>query len=94
MTRSLAALAVCVALAGCATPTTRIVTKTVNVAVPVSCNPTIAPPPAHIMSRQELSNAINNAPNVTEEARIVSEQLLLWLGYGPELEAAVKKCRG
>ena len=92
MIRYLAALTVCLALAGCATPTARIVTKTVDVAVPVRCAPVIAPPPAHIMSRDELTKAIDMAPNVTEEARIVSEQLLLWLGYGPELDAAVKEC--
>ncbi|MGC8534867.1 MAG: hypothetical protein ACP5QR_04965 [Rhizomicrobium sp.] len=94
MTRYLPALAVCLALTGCATPTTRIVTKTVDVAVPVRCAPTIAPPPAHIMTMAELQRAINTASTVTEQARIVSEQLLLWLGYGPELEAAVQECAG
>lgn len=92
--RKIAALAFALFLAGCQTPEPKIVTKDVNVAVPVNCNPKITLPASHIMTRNELSAALAKAPNVTEKARIVSDQLLLWMGYGPQLEAGIKACAG
>lgn len=90
----LAPLALSLALAACQTAEPRIVTRDVNIAVPIRCAPHIAPPPAHIMTPAELAAALARAPNVTERARIVSDQLLLWLGYDPQLEAGLQACAG
>lgn len=88
------ALAMSLALGACSsTGTPQIVTKEVKVMVPVPCAANVEKPAAAIVhSTGELRTMLNAAPNVTERARIVSDQLLLWLVYGSQLEAANEAC--
>ena len=84
-------------LAGCVTPPPspppKIETQKVDVAVPVRCSVTVPKPAEPVArSKDDLWKMLQAAPNVTERARIVSDQLLIWLGYGPKLEAALQGC--
>lgn len=63
----------------------------VKVAVPVACAPRIKRPP-DLMSYDQMRDAIAHTSNTTEKVRMVTDQLLLWQGYGPELEAVAKAC--
>jgi len=79
-------------LAACATtpPTPRIVTKTVQVAVPVSCKPAIAPAPAY----PDTDAALKAAPDVFQRVRLLVAGRLERIAREAELNAALDACAG
>lgn len=80
------------ALAGCgAVSQDKIVTQEVKVAVPVPCRP-VLPPRPKLLSKQELATAVTAAPNFDERVRLISDQLLLYMGWVPVIEAGLSGC--
>jgi len=87
-----------VLLAGCVTTPPpappKIEIQKVDVAVPIRCSVAVEKPAEPVArSKEELWQILQAAPNVTERSRIVSDQLLIWLGYGPKLETALQGCK-
>jgi hypothetical protein len=90
--RILAAAAVLLSLAACATtpPAPQIVTKTVQVAVPVACTPAIGPAPAY----PDTDAALKAAPDVYQRVKLLVAGRLLRIAREAELSAAVSACEG
>jgi len=87
-----AVLAVLLILTGCGTPPEpKIVTQTVKVEVPVPCKPDLGQRPA-LMTKDQINAALVAAPNFDERVRLLTDQLLLYMGWMPQVEAAVKGC--
>lgn len=86
--------AVAVALAGCpAPPDPQVVTREVKVAVPVPCKPNLGARPA-LKTYDEIKAALAAAPNFDEKTKLITEQLLLYIGWVPKLEAGLAGCGG
>jgi len=90
-----ARLVVCLgmlALAGCATtaPAPRIVTKTVQVAVPVSCKPALGPEPIY----PDTDAALRAASDVYERVKLLVAGRLERIAHEALLNAAVAACEG
>jgi len=80
------------ALSACATtpPAPQIVTKTVQVAVPVACKPTIGPAPAY----PDTDLALKAAPDVYQRVRLLVAGRLERVAREAELTAALSACEG
>lgn len=90
----IAALAIVFLLVGCATkPEPEIQTKEVKVLVPVPCKPDLGTRPK-LMTRAELWTALSAAPDTDERAKIVTSQLLAYMGWLPVVETGLKGCEG
>lgn len=82
----------CSTLFGCgALP--RIVTENVKVAVPTPCNPDLGPRP-DLMTKEQIREAIDETPTLDDRVKIVTEQLLHYIGWLPVVEAALSGCKG
>lgn len=89
-----------VALAGfflvtaCAKDQTPVIEiKETKVAVPVPCTVDTKNQRPKLMTLAELQAALAAAPNVDSKAIIVSQQLLMHMGWVPVLEGAIKGCQ-
>lgn len=84
-------------LQGCADkmppPEPQIVIKTADIAVSKPCKPTLGPRPA-LKTKNEIRDALIAAPNIDDKIHILTEQLLLYVGWVPVLEAGLDGCGG
>lgn len=83
-----------IALAGCATPAPPepiVITKEVKVAVAVPCKPTLPARP-NLMTKEQIKAVIAVAQSLDDKVKIVTEQLLLYVGWVPVVEAALDGC--
>ncbi len=89
--RILAATAL-IGLTACATtpPAPQIVTKTVQVAVPVACKPAIGPAPAY----PDTDAALKAAPDVYQRVQLLVAGRLLRIAREAELTAGLSACEG
>jgi len=80
------------ALAACATtpPAPQIVTKTVQVAVPVACTPAIGAAPAY----PDTDAALKAAPDVYQRVKLLVAGRLERITREAELTAALGACEG
>lgn len=81
------------ALFACATPTPVVVTKTVNVAVPTPCKPDLGVRPP-LMTSDQIKAAVAATPVFDDKIKILTDQLLLHMGWVPVLEKALTGCEG
>lgn len=80
-------------LASCGhTPDAKVDTQTVDKAVPVPCDPPLPPRPA-LMTKDQIKAALAAAPTLDDRAKIITSQLLLYLGWTPTIEGALQGCR-
>lgn len=81
-------------LAACATPaappTPQIVTKTVEVAVPVACKPDLGVAPAY----PDTDAALKAAPDVYQRVKLLVAGRLLRIAREAELTAGLNACEG
>lgn len=83
-----------VGLYGCATPPEpKIVTQIVKEAVPTPCSPKMAPRPA-LMDKPGLKAALAATTNFDDKIKILTSQVLLYMGWLPQVEAGLKGCEG
>lgn len=91
--RILAAAAL-LSLAACATPTRplapQIVTKTVDVVVPVACKPDVGPAQAY----PDTDAALKAAPDVYQRVKLLVAGRLLRIAREAELSAGLTACEG
>lgn len=81
-------------ITGCGTPREpQIVTKEVKVAVAIPCKPTLPPRP-DLKSYDQIKAATIAAPNLDEKVKVITDQLLLYIGWVPVIEAGLKGCGG
>lgn len=81
-------------VAGCGTARDpQIITKEVKVAVPTPCTPELGQRPK-LMTFDEIKAALAAAPNSDAKTKIITEQLLLYVGWMPKVEAGLKGCGG
>jgi hypothetical protein len=80
------------ALAACTTtpPAPQIVTKTVQVAVPVACKPAVGPEPAY----PDTDAALKAAPDVYQRVKLLVAGRLERIAREAELTAALGACEG
>ena len=80
------------ALSACATtpPAPQIVTKTVQVAVPVACRPAIGAAPAY----PDTDPALKAAPDVYQRVKLLVAGRLERIAREAELTAALSACEG
>ena len=79
-------------LAGCAAPPEpQIITKTVNVAVPTPCHPDLGPRP-ELMTKDQLKSAVAAAASFGDRIKVLTSQVLLYIGWVPVVEAGIKGC--
>lgn len=94
MTRITALMIMALALSSCGTPPEPVViTKEVKVAVPVPCKPDLGPRPA-LKTYDEIKAALSAAQNFDEKTKLITEQLLLYVGWVPKIEAGLAGCGG
>jgi len=79
-------------LSACAStpPAPQIVTKTVQVAVPVACKPAIDTPPAY----PDTDAALKAAPDVYQRVKLLVAGRLERISREAELTAALAACEG
>jgi hypothetical protein len=87
------ALAFLLMLASCGTPPEPVIqTKIVEKAVPVPCKkPDLGPRPL-LQGKDEIAKALAAAPTFDDRLKIVTEQLLLYVGWTPKVEAGLDGC--
>lgn len=86
-------MAIAFLLAGCARDGVDvIVTKDVNIAVPVPCAVDTKNQRPALMTLEELQKQLEGAPNIDTKAQIVTAQLLAYMGWLPVVESAMKGC--
>ena len=92
MTLRILACAGLLALAACATtpPAPQLVTKTVQVAVPVACKPAIVAAPAY----PDTDAALKVAPDVYQRVKLLVAGRLERIAREAELAAALGACEG
>ena len=92
MTARLLSCAGLLALAACATtpPAPQIVTKTVQVAVPVACKPAIGDTPAY----PDTDAALKAAPDVFYRVSLLVAGRLERIAREAQLDAALGACEG
>ena len=79
---------------GCTTPPEPgIITKTANVAVPTPCKPDLGPRP-ELMTKDQLKSAVAAASNFDDRVKVLTAQVLLYIGWVPVIEAGLKGCEG
>lgn len=89
----LATFAFLLVLTGCATRgVPDVVTKDVNIAVPVPCTVDTKNQRPALMTLAELQQKLADAPNLDTRAQIVTTQLLAYMGWLPVVEGAMKGC--
>lgn len=86
-------IALLVGLSGCTTPDAKIVTQKVEVAVPVPCKPDLGKRPV-LLTKDQVKVALAGAANLDDKLKIISEQLLLYIGWVPVIEAGLAGCAG
>lgn len=69
-----------------------IVTKDVNIAIPVPCTVDTKNQRPDLMTRQKLWETLSLVPNVDSRAKIVTSQLLAYMGWLPVVEGAMQGC--
>jgi hypothetical protein len=79
-------LAIALALAGCATADR--VPATVDIPVPVHCNPAVGSEPIY----PDTDAALRAAPSLFERVRLLVEGRLMRIQREAELNAAIKAC--
>jgi hypothetical protein len=87
-------LAFVFSVAGCATkeiPT--IVTKEVKIAVPVPCTIDLKEKRPALLTLPELQEQLAVAPNVDSKAKLITTQLLFYIGWLPVIEGAIQGCK-
>jgi hypothetical protein len=89
----IAIIATCLLLASCASRDVQpqIVTKTAYVAVATPCSPKLPSRPK-LMTKDDLAAATAAAINFDDKVKIVTEQLLAYIGWTPVVEAALTGC--
>ena len=90
--KKLLPLSVCALLAACTTPEPQIITKEVKIAVPTPCSPDTGPRPA-LMTKDQVKTALAASPAFDDRVKILSNQLLLYMGWTPIVEAALSGCK-
>ena len=84
--------ALCAILAACAKPPEPVIqTVTVEKAVPVPCPVKLGDRP-DLQNKDVLAKALVAAPSFDDRMKIVTEQLLLYMGWTPKVEAALAGC--
>lgn len=79
-------------LAACSLPQEpKIVTVTVEKAVPVPCTVKLGDRP-DLQTKDAITKALAAAPDFDDRLKIVTEQLLLYMGWTPKVEAALVGC--
>ena len=91
--RKIILAALCLPLMSCAPSEPKIVTQIVEVAVPVPCKPDLGGRPA-LLTKEQIKAALEVAPVHDDKVKIITEQLLLYLGWTPKVEAGLKGCEG
>lgn len=91
--RALLIAFLCMLLAACQTPEPSIVTQTVEVAVPVPCKPNLGQRPA-LMAKEQIKAALATTPTFDDRMKIIAEQLAMYVGWTPVVEAGLKGCEG
>lgn len=92
MKRIIAAAAL-LSLAACGTPQpARIETNDVNVAVAQPCVVDTHHERPNLMTKTQVLDAMTAAPNVDSRAKIVTMQLLAYIGWLPVVEGAMQGC--
>ena len=82
-------------LASCGTPPEpKIVTQEVKVAVPTPCHPDNLGERPMLQTKDAVAKALAAAPTFDDRLKIVTEQLLLYMGWTPKVEAALSGCEG
>lgn len=69
-----------------------VVTKDVNIAVPVPCTVDIKNQRPDLMTRERLWEQLSLVPNSDARAKIVTSQLLGYMGWLPVVEGAMQGC--
>lgn len=92
MTFRILTVAALLGLSACATtpPAPQIVTKTVQVAVPVACKPAIGAEPAY----PDTDAALKAAPDIYQRVKLLVAGRLLRVAREAELTAAMNACEG
>lgn len=93
--KTLVILTFCFVVLGCTTkPAPEIQIREVKVAVPVLCTkPNIGPRP-NLMTKEQLRIAKAAITNFDDKIKLVAEQLLLYMGWTPKVEAGLQGCVG
>ena len=87
-------IVICMLVSGCAVKSEpQIVTKEVKVAVATPCKPTLPPRPA-LKTKDQISAAVSSTQNLDDKIKIITEQLLLYIGWTPVVEAGLNGCEG
>jgi len=91
--RTIIVAALILLLTACGTTRERIVIQEVKVSVPVPCDPTLPQRPA-LMTKEKVRAAMAAALNLDDRIKIVTEQLLLHIGWVPVIEGGLRGCKG
>lgn len=70
-----------------------IVTKDVNIAVPVPCTVDTKKQRPALLTLSEFQKRFDNAPNVDTKAQLMTSQLLAYMGWLPVVEGAMQGCQ-
>jgi len=70
-----------------------IVTKDVDIAIPVPCAVDTKNQRPDLMTRQRLWDTLSLVPNTDAKTKIVTSQLLAYMGWLPVVEGAMQGCR-
>lgn len=93
MTRTLILAAAFLLLSGCATPAPEIQTRDVKVAVAQPCKTDQRDQRPELLTLTQLRDKLAQAPGVDDKAKIVTTQLLAYMGWLPVVEAAMQGCQ-
>ena len=94
MKRALTAIILAAFLGGCPgpqTPEPEIKVDVAKVAVTVPCKPTLPARPT-LMTKEQIKGALAITPTLDDKVKIVTEQLLLYMGWTPIVEGALEGC--
>lgn len=92
--RALTAIILAIFLGGCPTPQTpepEIKVDIAKVAVTLPCKPTLPARPK-LMTKEQIKGALVVAPTLDDKVKIVTEQLLSYIGWTPVVEGALEGC--
>jgi len=70
-----------------------IVPKEIDIAIPVPCAVDTKNQRPDLMTRERLWDTLSLVPNVDSRAKIVTSQLLAYMGWLPVVEGAMQGCR-
>lgn len=91
--KKLIAIALCaLTLTACAArPDAKVEVHEVKVAVPVPCPVKLGDRP-ELRSKEQIASDLAAAPTFDDRIKILSEQLLLYIGWVPKVEGALAGC--